>query len=102
MDHGKIVALDTPENLVRNLNAEHKVLFSVKGKYRKEDFTGLSSVENIDIFRDKVTISGKDQHLLADVVNLLTEKDIRYYDLQTQQPNLEDVFIRLTGKEIRN
>jgi ABC-2 type transport system ATP-binding protein len=102
MDHGKIVALDTPENLVRNLSGEHKVLFSVKGKYRKEDFAGLSSAENIDVFRDKVTISGKEERLLADVVNLLAEKGIRYYDLQTQQPNLEDVFIRLTGKEIRN
>jgi hypothetical protein len=49
-----------------------------------------------------VTISGKDQRMLADVVNLLADKGIRYYDLQTQQPNLEDVFIRLTGKEIRN
>ena len=102
MDHGKIVALDTPENLVKNLADEHKVLFAVKGKFQAEDFAGLASVENINVFRDKVTISGKDQRLLADVVNLLAEKNIRYYDLQTQQPNLEDVFIRLTGKEIRN
>jgi ABC-2 type transport system ATP-binding protein len=102
MDHGKIVALDTPENLVKNLSAEHKVLFSVKGKFQMEDFASLASVENIDVFRDKVTISGKEQRLLADVVNLLADKGIRYYDLQTQQPNLEDVFIRLTGKEIRN
>lgn len=102
MDHGKIVALDTPENLVKNLDAEHKVIFSVKGDFQKEGFAGLASVETIDIFRDKVTISGKDQRLLPDVVNLLAEKAIRYYDLQTKQPNLEDVFIRLTGKEIRN
>jgi ABC-2 type transport system ATP-binding protein len=102
MDHGKIVALDTPENLVKNLGAEHKVIFSVKGKFQTKGFADLGTVENIDIFRDKVTISGKDQRLLADVVNLLAEKNVRYYDLQTQQPNLEDVFIRLTGKEIRN
>jgi ABC-2 type transport system ATP-binding protein len=102
MDHGKIVALDTPENLVKNLGAEHKVIFSIKGKFPTEGFADLDTVENIDVFRDKVTISGKDQRLLAEVVNLLAEKGIRYYDLQTQQPNLEDVFIRLTGKEIRN
>lgn len=102
MDSGKIVALDTPESLVKNLGAEHKIIFSVKGRIQTEDFAGLATIENIDVFRDKVTISGKDQRLLADVVNLLAEKGIRYYDLQTQQPNLEDVFIRLTGREIRN
>ncbi len=102
MDHGKIVALDTPENLVKNLDAEHKVIFSVKGNFQTEGFADLATVENINVFRDRVTISGKDHRLLADVVNLLAEKGIRYYDLQTQLPNLEDVFIRLTGKEIRN
>jgi ABC-2 type transport system ATP-binding protein len=102
MDHGKVVALDSPENLVKKLGAEHKIIFSVKGKFHPEGFDGLSTVENIAVFRDKVTITGIDQRLLADVVNLLAEKNIRYYDLQTQQPNLEDVFIKLTGKEIRD
>jgi ABC-2 type transport system ATP-binding protein len=102
MDHGQIIALDTPEKLIQNLGAEHKVIFSVKGDMEKEWFTHLPTVENIAIFRDKVTIAGKDDRLLADVVNLLAAKGIRYYDLHTQQPNLEDVFIALTGKEIRN
>jgi ABC-2 type transport system ATP-binding protein len=102
MDHGRIIALDSPEKLIQNLEAEHKVIFSVKGDVDKEWFTNLNSVENISVFRDKVTISGKDDRLLADVVNLLTTKGIRYFDLHTQQPNLEDVFIAITGKEIRN
>jgi ABC-2 type transport system ATP-binding protein len=102
MDRGQIIALDSPEKLVQNLGAEHKVIFSVKGDVKEEWFTHLSTVESIAIFRDKVTVSGKDDRMLADVVNLLTAKGIRYYDLHTQQPNLEDVFIALTGKEIRN
>jgi len=102
MDHGQIIALDSPEKLIQNLGAEHKVIFSVKGDIQTEWFKNLASVENINIFRDKVTISGKNDRLLADVVNLLTARGIRHYDLHTQQPNLEDVFIALTGKEIRN
>jgi len=102
MDHGQIIALDSPEKLIQNLGAEHKVIFSIKGDVQIEWFTNMASVENINIFRDKVTISGKDDRLLADVVNLLTARGIRHYDLHTQQPNLEDVFIALTGKEIRN
>jgi len=102
MDHGQIIALDSPEKLIQSLDAEHKVMFSVKGNIEKEWFANLPTVENISIIRDKMTVSGKNERLLADVVNLLTAKGIRYYDLHTQQPNLEDVFIALTGKEIRN
>jgi ABC-2 type transport system ATP-binding protein len=102
MDHGQIIALDSPEKLIQSLGAEHKVIFSVKGEIKKERFMNLPSVESLHIFRDKVTISGKDDRLLADVVNLLMAQGIRYYDLHTQQPNLEDVFISLTGEEIRN
>ncbi|MBD3412913.1 MAG: ATP-binding cassette domain-containing protein [Candidatus Aminicenantes bacterium] len=101
MDHGRIITLDSPENLVKKLGAEHKIIFSIKGRVQIESFNELATVEKVSVFRDKVTISGKDQRLLADVVNHLIERRIPYYDLQTQQPNLDDVFISLTGKEIR-
>ena len=102
MDHGQIVALDSPENLIKELGAEHKIIFSVKGNFQTQWFSGLPSLKDISIFRDRVTISGMNERLLAEVVNLLTARSIRYFDLRTQQPNLEDVFLRLTGKEIRN
>jgi hypothetical protein len=39
--------------------------------------------------------------LVTDVVNALTTDGIRFSDLRTEQPNLEDVFLALTGQQIR-
>jgi hypothetical protein len=38
---------------------------------------------------------------VSEVVNLLTSQEIQFCDLRTEQPNLEDVFLSLTGREMR-
>ena len=101
MDHGRIIALEKPENLIKQLDAEHRVIFATKEKILLEWFYALDSVEKVDIFRDKITVKGKEERLIVDVINLLISKEIRYYDLHTEQPNLEAVFLQMTGKEIR-
>ena len=40
--------------------------------------------------------------MVKDVVNFLVNRNIDFYDLQTEQSTLEDVFLALTGKQIRN
>jgi ABC-2 type transport system ATP-binding protein len=101
IDHGKTVVLDSPENLVRDLTADHKVIFSVKGRFDVSFFRDLSAVTAVDIFDDRVTVSGRSENLVADVVKVLAKEKVRYFDLHTLQPNLEDVFLKLTGREIR-
>jgi hypothetical protein len=38
---------------------------------------------------------------VSEVVNLLGSQQISFHDLRTEQPNLEDVFLSLTGREMR-
>jgi len=102
IDHGKTVALDSTENLIRELTVDHKVIFSVNGRFDVSLFQGLTSVTGVDVFKDRVTVSGRSEHLVADVVKVLINEKSRYFDLHVQQPNLEDVFLKLTGKEIRD
>jgi len=102
IDHGKTVALDSTENLIRELTVDHKVIFSVNGRFDASLFQGLTSVTGVDVFKDRVTVSGRSEHLVADVVKVLINEKSRYFDLHVQQPNLEDVFLKLTGKEIRD
>jgi ABC-2 type transport system ATP-binding protein len=101
IDHGKTVVLDSPENLIRDLKSDHKVIFSVKGRFDATFFRNSNSVTAVDVFKDRVTVSGQGEHLVAEVVKILVKEKIRYFDLHTQQPNLEDVFLKLTGREIR-
>jgi hypothetical protein len=51
-----------------------------------------------------VTVCARNDHqvpLVSEVVNLLSGQGIQFRDLRTEQPNLEDVFLRLTGRKMR-
>jgi hypothetical protein len=48
-----------------------------------------------------VVVYGRKEGLVSGVVNALEEGDLRFENLRTEQPTLEDVFLALTGKEMR-
>jgi len=104
LDHGRIVALDTPVSLIRDLGAEERVVFSVDGGLPAEfekPFTGAARVE---LRGEQVTVRGQNGRkvpLVSEVVGQLTKLGIPFRDLRTEQPTLEDVFLKLTGREIR-
>ena len=104
LDHGKIVALDTPANLIHSLGAEERVVFSVDGVLPAGFEKGLSNGTRLEVQGGRVTVHGKNGRqvpLVSEVVNLLGSQGIRFSDLRTEQPNLEDVFLSLTGREMR-
>jgi ABC-2 type transport system ATP-binding protein len=101
LDRGEILALDRPEILISGLSADHVVKITIKGEFHLEWFEALPSVDRAEAFKDRVTVSGRSDKLIPDVVGLLIEKKLRFYDLHTRQPNLEDVFLHLTGRQIR-
>ncbi len=102
MDHGKIIGLDTPENLIKSLDAENKVIFSYKKPWDNRALNGLPTVHKVETTTEKAVITGKGEKFVADVVNFLTENHVRFTDLRTEQPNLEDVFLKYTGTHIRD
>jgi len=103
LDHGKIVALNTPEALIRELGAESRVVFSLDEPLPPEFARGLPEDARIEIEGGRVMIHSSDSNepLVAVVVSQLTRQKIRFRDLRTEQPNLEEVFLKLTGKQMR-
>jgi hypothetical protein len=59
-------------------------------------------VSSLDVIGDRVIISGKGEMLLADVVNALSSNGFHYHDVHTEQSTLEDVFLKMTGRAIRD
>jgi ABC-2 type transport system ATP-binding protein len=98
LDRGEILALDRPEILISGLSADHVVKITIKGEFYLEWFEALPSVDKAEAFKDRITVSGRSDKLIPDVIGLLMEKKLRFYDLHTRQPNLEDVFLHLTGR----
>lgn len=104
LDHGKIVALDTPAALIRSLEAEERVVFSVEGALPASFAQALPGAVRLEVQGEHVVIHGKNGRqapLVSEVVNLLSGQGILFRDLHTEQPTLEDVFLSLTGREMR-
>jgi ABC-2 type transport system ATP-binding protein len=101
IDHGKIVALDTPQNLIDSLGAENRVVFEVRTHLDAEPLRAIPGVVRVEQIGERVVVYGQKDGLVSGVVNALETGDIRFENLRTEQPTLEDVFLALTGKEMR-
>jgi ABC-2 type transport system ATP-binding protein len=102
IDHGKIVALDSPRKLVASLDAENRIVFSVDGPVDDAPFRTILGVTRVEQSGGRIIIFGREDGLLVRVVMALDSAKIRFRDLRTEQPSLEDVFLALTGKEMRD
>lgn len=102
IDYGKIVALDTPEKLIQSLGAESRIILVVEGAFDPKPLRGLPGVTRVEQVGERVIVYGKGERLVGEVVNTLEAQRVGFRDLRTEQPNLEDVFLALTGREIRD
>ena len=104
LDHGRIIALDTPADLIRSLAAEERVVFSLDGALDPAFEKALAGIGRLEIQGDRVVVYGNPSYqapLVSQVVSQLARLGVRFRDLRTEQPTLEDVFLKLTGREIR-
>jgi ABC-2 type transport system ATP-binding protein len=106
MDHGKIIALGTPRELVASIGVEHMVEFSAGGATRPLDPSPLRHIEGVrDIRTDNGTIALQVTELHRAVPALLSElsrQGAPLTELRTHSATLEDVFVALTGRHLRD
>ena len=121
MDHGKLLALDTPEALMRSLEGEGtlelaadrpadgavvEALAELTGVDRVEaihvaaedDASGASGAEPL---RVRLYLTGDAALLVAPAASVLQEHGLALQDVKLGTPTLEDVFIHLTGRTLR-
>jgi ABC-2 type transport system ATP-binding protein len=94
MDHGRIIAQDTPRALLKK-HFDESVL-----SLPTEDIPDLAQLEALSLHQrnGKVEICSTDVNA---TVQLLIENDIPLTHLQIRSPTLEDLFLELTGRELR-
>lgn len=101
IDHGNIVALDTPQALVAGLQAGSRVRFTNPNGFDPTRLQTANGVTQIEQDGQQVIVHGNGA-LLAHVAAKLAEFDIAPSDLHVETADLEDVFLALTGRKIRN
>ena len=104
MDEGRIIALDTPQHLIRTLGTG---LIHVGVRDVDEEMLArlqaLPQVKAVTHHNNTLAFETVDaQRALLDIVGLFNETDTAMTSLEILEPNLESVFIQLTGKQLRD
>ena len=106
VDHGRVVALDSPAAIVKELGGESRVRFALVAGGDPRFLEGLDCVSRIAVAGRDVVAYGRSspsgQPLVAEVVNALASRGIAFSDIKMEEPCLEDVFLQLTGRAMRD
>ena len=101
LDHGKLIALDSPQALVNGLGDENRVVFETDRPVEQALFAALPGVTRVERIGERTLVYGRKDGLIGRVVNTLEEAGVPFNNIHAEQPTLEDVFLKLTGREIR-
>ena len=105
MDEGQIIALDTPQNLINTLGMGI-IHIGVKDDLHEEILArlrALPQVKAVTCRDDTLAFETKDaQRALLEIIGLFNKTDTVMTSLEILEPNLESVFIQLTGKQLRD
>jgi ABC-2 type transport system ATP-binding protein len=108
VDHGQIIAEGSPPDLIDRLGGHHVVEFSVSGEdgaasgSSKEPWSALPSVESVREDDGMIALNVKQPHLtIPALLDAIARQGSQLQHLTTRQASLEDVFVRLTGRHLR-
>ena len=105
VDHGKIIAQGTPSQLIASLGAEHVVEFALEGNAGAADswLRGLPGVQDIRREREGIFLTVSEVHrAVPALLDELEARDLTLSRLTTHHATLEDVFVSLTGRHLRD
>jgi len=105
VDHGQVIAEGTPADLIDRLGCHHMVEFQVSGNANGSDVDGwraLPGVESVRHDNGLVCLNVREPHLtIPALLDAVTKERRQLLHLTTRQASLEDVFVRLTGRHLR-
>ncbi len=102
IEHGRIIDIDTPAALVARHCPERTVVLTTDHPEAESRFRAIASVMSVSRLDSRFTISGAGEDLVTNVIQAISESRMRVSDFKTVLPNLEDVFLKLTGRSIRD
>ncbi|MBN1166250.1 MAG: ATP-binding cassette domain-containing protein [Methanospirillaceae archaeon] len=102
VDKGKIVALDSPEQLKRQVGGDVVTVFSpdYPEALASLNISWIERIERYDGFFS-IALSDVEEHL-SELMKLLIQYEIAIRSVSIHKPTLEDVFLHYTGRSIRN
>ena len=102
IDHGRLVEVGTPADLVEKHCPQRSVVFTSEGNGAAERLAGGIGVLSATSEGCTHTLRGEGDDFVTHVINLIARENIQVTGFRTELPTLEDVFLKLTGHGIRD
>ena len=105
LDKGKILAQGTSDELKKNAKIEEKITVEVAGMEEDniETIRQFENVENVSFDSNVLIVTyKKGENNLGELIDYLRNNKIKYDKIFSERPTLNDVFLELTGKELRD
>lgn len=101
IDQTRLIALDTPQELIRKTLPESRVRFSAPDDFQPAWMTSTPGVKRVTREGHEIVVTGEGA-LMAHVAAAVAQREMAPQDLRAEQATLEDVFLALTGRTIRD
>ena len=103
IDHGRIIALDTPKILRANAQVDSRIEFTTEGNLNTNKLQSMPFITSVvEHDRSAYTLFAQEaERALKSLIALSEENGFRLRGLHVEGASLEDVFIQLTGRRIR-
>ena len=102
IEHGRIIEIGTPAELVEKHCPERSVVFTSDGADVAAGLTALPSVQSAASNGSTHVVRGEGDDFVTDVIAFIARSGVHVRGFRTEIPTLEDVFLRLTGHGIRD
>ena len=102
IEHGKLIEMGTPEELVQRHCPQLGVVFSSEGDGVRDRLERIAGIDNVARDGETYTLLGTGDDFVTDVIHAIATEGIHVTGFRTELPNLEDVFLKLTGHRIRD
>jgi len=105
LDNGKVIASGTKEEIKGMISLGEKIvveIFNINDDHM-DKIRQISNVIDVDLKENILTIKQKNgSSNLVNIMNFITENDISYGKIYSELPTLNDVFLEITGKKLRD
>jgi len=103
IDHGEIIATDSPDELIRQNFNEEAIEFQLDQAISEQVLRQLAGATKVMVENGKATLySGSVPATIAALLEMTTKRDMKLTELYVRRATLEDVFLKLTGRRIRD
>ncbi len=109
VDHGTVIALGSPRQLIASLGAEHVIRLGVGESAKAQHPIAIAELLGLpDVTGGRETATGYElrvgavQAVLPSLLAVAASHGVQWHELSTHTATLEDVFVSLTGRELRD